>query len=321
MKVNKLALGGLLVLAVLFSGCINQHQKVQETSKIGVVVSILPQKQFAERIGGDKVEVTVMVAPGASPHTYEPTPSQMKAVGDAKLYAKVGSDVEFETAWMDKITAANNEMLVVDCSKGISLIQMGEHHHREDEHHEDEHHEDEHHMDEHHMDEHHEHEHGGLDPHIWLSVKNAKVMVENIYASLVQVDPENSQYYLENRNAYIEELEGLDRELESSFSGLESKKFMVFHPAWGYLAKDYDLTQVPVEQEGKDPSAKELKELIDEARQENIRVVFASPQFNKDTADSVAGEIGGTVVVINPLAEDYVSNMRTAASKIKTSLT
>ncbi|MBD3260384.1 MAG: zinc ABC transporter substrate-binding protein [Candidatus Altiarchaeales archaeon] len=310
MKVNKLAIFGLLVLSLLFSGCINQQQNIQESSKIGVVVSILPQKQFVERIGGDKVNVTVMVPPGASPHTYEPTPSQMKAVGDAKLYAKVGSGVEFETAWMDKILAANNKMLLVDCSKGIQLMEMAEHHHEGEEHEEMQDGED-----------HDQDEHGGLDPHIWTSVKNAEVMVENIYAGLILSDPANTQYYLENKNAYLKELEGLDKQLEESFSGLESKKFMVFHPAWGYLANDYGLTQVPVEQEGKEPSAQELVHLIDEAREENIKVVFASPQFNKDTANSIASEIWGTVVMINPLAEDYVSNMQMVASEIKTSLT
>lgn len=306
MKINKLVLGGLLVLALLFSGCINQQQNIQKSSKIGVIVSIFPQKQFVERIGGDKVDVTVMVPPGASPHTYEPTPSQMKAVGEANLYAKVGSGVEFENAWMDKIQAANDKMILVDCSKGIQLIEMVEHHHEEEHEHEEAEG---------------EHEHGGLDPHIWTSVKNAKVMVENIHTGLVQVDPENSQYYLENKNAYLKELDNLDRQFEESFSGLESEKFMVFHPAWGYLAKDYGLTQVPIEQEGKMPSAQELAHLIDEAREENIKVVFASPQFNKDEADYIAIEIGGTVVMINPLAEDYVSNMQMVASEIKKSLT
>jgi zinc transport system substrate-binding protein len=314
MKVNKLALGGLLVLSLLFSGCINQQQNIQKSSKIGVVVSILPQRQFVERIGGDKVDVTVMVPPGASPHTYEPTPSQMKDVDDAKLYAKVGSGVEFETAWMDKILAANDKMLLVDCSKGIQLLEMAEHHHHEDE-------EDDHHEDDHDEDEHDDHEQGGLDPHIWTSVKNVKMMVENIYNSLIQVDPENSQYYMENKNTYLKELDELDSNLEGSFSGLESKKFMVFHPAWGYLANDYGLTQVPVEQEGKEPSAQELAHLIDEAREENIRVVFTSPQFNKATADSIANEIGGTVVMIDPLAEDYVSNMQMVSSEIKKAIT
>lgn len=391
MKVRGILIFSVLLGVVVLSGCLNQQQEVKESSnqdaiakspKLGVIVSLLPQKQFVEKIGGEKFVVTVMVPPGGSPHTYEPTPSQMKSVAKAKMYAKVGSGVEFERAWMDRIISTNTEMVVVDSSNGIKLIEMKEHHHQEDEHHEGDHdhnhqeecsehegrwieeheecegigeetckdlggefdacasacrndpdaevctaqcvlvcsfmdYQDNHAEDEHHMDEHHDHDHSGLDPHIWTSVKNAKVMVENTYSELVKIDPENKQYYLDNKNAYLKELDGLDSKLEATFSGLESKKFMVFHPAWGYLARDYGLTQVPVEQEGKEPSAKELAELIDEAREEDIHVVFASPQFNKDTAGSIAKEIGGTVVLINPLEEDYLSNMKKVSEEIK----
>ena len=303
MMINKLF---FVVFILVFSGCINQQQNSLDSSKTGVVVSILPLKHFVERIGGDKVDVTVMVPPGASPHTYEPKPSQMKAVGDAMIYMKVGSGVEFENAWMDRILSANEKMMVVDCSKGITLIGMGEHHHDEDEEHERDGVDDK--------------IHGGLDPHIWTSVNNAKIMVDNIYAGLVQIDPKNQQYYMENKNTYLKELDELDSQLGDSFNGLESKKFMVFHPAWGYLAKDYGLTQVPVEQEGKEPSAKELGKIIEEANKEGIQVVFVSPQFNRDTADSIAKEIGGAVLMIDPLAENYISNLRMVASNISKSL-
>lgn len=301
MKVNKFFFCGFFVFILLSSGCINQQQSDKESSlKIGVVVSILPQKHFVERIGGDKIQVTVMVPPGASPHTYEPTPAQMKAVSEARLYAKVGSGIDFEKVWMDRVTAANREMMIVDCSEGITLIEAGEHHHE---------------------DGYEKEKEGGLDPHIWTSVKNAKVMVENICQGLVRVDPGNREYYLKHRDDYLADLEDLEDDLEKTLGGLESGKFMVFHPAWGYLAHDYGLEQISVEQGGKEPSAKELAELIDEAKEENIRVVFASPQLSRDTADSIASGIGGTVVLIDPLAEDYISNMRRVSSQIRGSLT
>ncbi len=331
-KMKKLLILGLISIMLTATGCLNTPQPSDSPSQksgiektVNVVVSILPQKEFVEKIGGENVKVSIMIPPGASPHTYEPTPSQMRAVSDADLYVKVGSGIEFENAWMDKITAANPDMSVVDCSQGVHLREMAAHdHHDEGEDHEHEEEEEDHdeigHLHEEDEHEEHDHHHDSLDPHIWLSVKNAKAMVENIYAGLADADPENAQSYRQNKNTYLQELDELDDELEASLGTLESKKFMVFHPAWGYLAHDYGLTQVPVEQEGKEPSAKELAALIDEAKEENIKVVFASPQFNQDTAQAIAQDIRGAVVLIDPLAEDYATNLQTVATEIQQSI-
>jgi len=260
MKTKKLFFGIFLVSIILIAGCVQQRQA--ETRKIGVVVSILPQSRFVERIGGDKVQVTVMVPPGASPHTYEPTPSQLVEVSKAKMYAKVGSPVEFELVWMDKIVSANKEMIVVDCSKGVKLMTMEEEHeHKHEEEHE-------------HEEEHHHHE--GYDPHTWLSPKNAKIMVENIYQGLIQVDPTNQDYYAINKEAYLKELELLDKEIEKILSGKNNRKFMVYHPAWGYFARDYNLEQIPIEAEGKEPTAQGIENLIEQAKKHKINVIFAS---------------------------------------------
>jgi len=244
-------------------------------NKIGVVVSIPPQAEFVERIGGDKVKVIVMVPPGASPHTYEPTPFQLKEVSEAKMYAKVGSGIEFELAWMDKIISVNKEMLIVDCSKGIELIDN--------------------------------------DPHIWLSPKNAKIMVENIYQGLVQVDPANQEYYARNKEKYLQELDKLDNEIARALSGKKNRKIMVYHPAWTYFARDYGLEQIPIEKEGKEPTPQGIASLIKQARENNITVIFASPQFNTKTADVIAKEIDGRVVLISPLEKNYLENMRKVA--------
>ena len=285
----------LIVLLVVLPVPGTSHET--DSDKLVVAVTIVPQAGLVEAIGGDKVKVLVMVPPGASPHTYEVTHEQMTTLSRAKMYVKVGSGVEFELAWMDKLIAVNVSMRVVDCSEGIRVLEMDEDHHDHD----------------------HEHDHGrtGLDPHIWLSVRNAMIMAQNICAGLVQVDPANRPYYEENRTDYLEQLAKLDSEITESLSEVENRRFIVFHPAWGYFARDYKLIQIAVEQDGKEPHAQYQGRLIEEAREHDIRVVFLSPQYPTKSAEVISREIGGRVVIIDPLAKDFIGNMRAVASAMK----
>ncbi|MGD9118061.1 MAG: zinc ABC transporter substrate-binding protein [Dehalococcoidia bacterium] len=293
-----LLVGLLLSLAVIAPAC---TQGEPTTGKIGVAVTIMPQAEFVESIGGDKVEVTVMVPSGASPHTYEPTPSQMIALSDARLYAKVGSGVEFELTWMDNLIAQNEDMLIVDCSEGVELQEMA----AADEHeHEGEEAEGE------------EHEHGAMDPHIWLSPQNAIIMVRNIADGLIQIDPDNRDYYEQNRDDYIEQLTQLDSDIREGLAGVTNRVFMVFHPAFGYFASEYNLTMLAIEDEGKEPTMAGMEYLIEQAEENNIKVVFAEPQYNQQSADVVAEEIGGVVVLINPLASDYIDSLRAVLAEM-----
>ncbi|MEM3522835.1 MAG: zinc ABC transporter substrate-binding protein [Candidatus Bathyarchaeia archaeon] len=250
--------------------------------QVGVVVTIPPQAEFVERIGGNKVKVTIMVPPGADPHTYEPTPSQLKEVSMAKMYAKLGSGIEFELAWMDKILSINKEMLIVDCSKGIDLIKA-------------------------------EDELYGVDPHIWLSPKNVKIMVENIYQGLIQIGPTDQEYYKRNKEKYLQELNELDNEIAQILSGKKIRKILVYHPAWAYFCKDYGLEQMSIEKEGKEPTPQEIADLIKQAKENNITVIFASPEFDTKAAEVIAKEINGKVVLISPLEKNYLENMRKIA--------
>ena len=285
----------LIVLLVVLPVPGTSHET--DSDKLVVAVTIVPQAGLVEAIGGDKVKVLVMVPPGASPHTYEVTHEQMTTLSRAKMYVKVGSGVEFELAWMDKLIAVNVSMRVVDCSEGIRVLEMDEDHHDHD----------------------HEHDHGrtGLDPHIWLSVRNAMIMAQNICAGLVQVDPANQDYYEENRTDYLEQLANLDSEITESLFEVENRRFIVFHPAWGYFAHDYDLIQIAVEQDGKEPDIDYRIRLIEEAREHDIRVVFLSPQYPTKSAEVISREIGGRVVIIDPLAKDFIGNMRAVASAMK----
>lgn len=277
-RFNRIILLTLLLMSV-FSLAVSCTSPAGETSgKIGVVVTILPQAEFVESVGGDRVEITVMVPPGASPHTYAPTPSQLVTVKQASMYAKVGSGVEFELVHMDRIEEAGGNMLVVDCARGVELFQN--------------------------------------DPHIWLSPKNAMVMVENICCGLIAIDPLYEEYYIQNRDEYLMRLDELDQSMKKSFAGKTNGKFMVFHPSWGYFARDYGLTQISVEEEGKQPTAAGIAALVEQARTENIRVVFVSPQFDTQSAEAIAEVIGGEVVPIDPLAQDYIDNMSVILEKL-----
>lgn len=251
--------------------------------KIGVVVTIGPQEEFAKRVGGDKVNVTVMVPSGADPHTYEPLPNQMKQVEDADLYFQVGSDIEFEQTWMEKLAAMNPQMEVVNTSEGIELIPNT----AEDE--------------------------EGSDPHVWVSPRNAKIMVENMYESLVEVDPQNKDYYTKNKDEYIKQLDELDENITQILSEKNNTKILVYHPAWAYFCRDYDLQQISIEAEGKEPTAQDIANLIDQAKKENISVIFVSPEFSSSNAKVIADEIGGKVVVVDPLSENYLENMKKVA--------
>jgi zinc transport system substrate-binding protein len=293
-----------VVLGVfLTSGAAGCAPQSGTTDRFIVAVTVLPQAGFVEAVAGDKVEVVVMVPPGASPHTYEVMPEQMVKLSTARMYARVGPPMEFEVVWMDRLISANPDMLVVDCSQGIGFVDAVDD--TPEDSHEGESGNGE------------ELVHTGADPHIWLSVRNAQVMVTNICAGLSQVDPENAAYYEDNCTAYVDALQQLDRELADSLSGLANRTFIVYHPAFGYFARDYGLTQLAIEQGGSEPDAQYMVRLIEVAREHDIRVIFVAPQFSSRSAEVVAGEIGGEVVIIDPVAMDYIPNMRAITAAIQ----
>jgi zinc transport system substrate-binding protein len=279
--------------------------------KIGVIVSILPLADFVENIGGERVAVTVMVPPGADYHTFAPTPGQLREVSRAKAFVKVGSGVEFELAWMDRIRAQNEEMLIVDSSVGIELMEMVAHcpYHEEEEHEDKRHHKGEDHEKEH-------HHHASLDPHIWLSPSNARIMVQNISEGLIKIDPEHADFYRENLETYLRELDALDRYISKLFEGFANRYFLIYHPAFGYFARDYNLKQLAIEHEGKEPTPKVIMESIDLAKKHNLSYVFVSPLFPVRHAEVIAREIGAQTVIIDHLPRHFIPGIRDIASAL-----
>lgn len=263
-----------------------------------VFVSIIPQQYFVERIGGDLVDVHVLVQPGHSPATFEPTPRQMAALSEAAVYFRIG--VTFENALLPKIGRTMPQLNIVDTRRGITLRRMASRH--EHEHHEE------------------PYEKHGQDPHIWTSPKLVKLQALTITETLAGLLPAHQDVLEENYAVFAGELDVLDRHLAKALAPAKGQSFMVFHPSWGYFADAYGLRQRAIEIEGKNPSARHLAGIIEEARKEKIIIIFVQPQFSHRSAAAVAAAIGGTVVPIDPLAKDYLDNMRQVASQISKAL-
>jgi len=249
--------------------------QVLNGSKLLVAVSVIPQAEFAKKVGGDKVVVISMIPPGAG-HTYDPSPRQLEDLSKANLYMTLGSGEPFETNNMEAFKGINKNMAVINSSEGLTLIKSGQ----------------------------------STDPHIWTSPKCAMIMVENTYKGLAGIDPANASYYRQNADAYLQELQALDAELQADLSNLKTDNFMVYHPAWGYFSRDYNLNQIAVEVDGKEPSPRDIVRFINLAKENNISVIFVQEQVSVSGAQSIAEGIGGKVYVIDPLAENYVENMR-----------
>ena len=279
-------------------------------SKPEISVSILPQKYFLEKIVKDKFDINVMVKAGASPHTYEPKTSQMKSLSNSKIYFYTG--IEFEKAWLDKFKKSAPNTLFVDSSAGIERIAMQEHSHEEEQTHDKHKHDKKH-------DHEDEHEHEGLDPHVWLDPVLAKVQAKNIYDSVVSIDESNKDFYTKNYEEFLKELDLLDEKIKEILAPYSQKAFMVFHPSWGYFASRYNLEQIPIEMQGKEPKPNELIELVKDAKEHNIKIIFVSPQFSQKSAKTIASSIGGNVVAIDSLGESWANSLIDTATQIANS--
>ncbi|MBN1637160.1 MAG: zinc ABC transporter substrate-binding protein [Deltaproteobacteria bacterium] len=284
---NKNLLIGIISL-FLFSICGSALGADSQTT-IKAFVSILPQAYFVERIGGTHVDVEVLVGPGQSPATYEPTPKQMAGLSRAQIYFRIGTP--FENGFIDKTQKTYQNLTIVDTRKGVPLRYFRNSNGAEI-----------------------------PDPHIWLDPKRVKIQAHTIYETLSKFDSYHKSVFEINLQAFLVDLDRIDSEITHTLSAVKGGKLYVFHPAFGYFAESYGLTQVAVEIEGKQPSAKQLKGLIEAAKNDKVKVIFIEPQFAGKNAETIARAIGGAVVPINPLPEDYLENFRTMASLIREAL-
>lgn len=257
-----------------------------DNSKI-ISVTIEPQRYFVEKIVGDKFEVNTIVPAGISPETYDPTPSQMVDLDRSKLYFKVGY-LGFENAWGQTLKENNVNVKVINTSSNIKLIEGNDHSIEIGE-----------------MDEHDGHNHHGVDPHIWSSPKSALIMAENMLNALVVADVENQKYYRDNFKVLEAEIIETDRRINELLKNANVKSFIIYHPALGYFARDYGLTQYSIEFEGKNPSSQQLKEMIDFASTQGIKTIFVQKGFDMKNAESLANEVQASIHSVDPLSYNW----------------
>jgi zinc transport system substrate-binding protein len=289
-----------LTLAVLLitSGC-TSTDGAGSGKEVMVAVTLPPQAEMVQEIGGDRVDVIVMMPPGSDPHTFEPGPALVAKAAEADIYMTLGTGLlPLEDVLVSRLKAMNPDLVVVDSSQGITYLL--------------EHEDPTGNGDGSSQEKQGDTEGRGMaspDPHLWLSLRNAEIMSENIRDALIAADPAHAQEYRENCDRYTARLKDLDHTIIDRFSRNEPGIILVTHPAWEYFARDYDLKMVAIEKEGKEPTARDLESLILLARSQDIRVVFAEAQESPRGAETIAREIGGTVQVIDPLAGDYLANM------------
>ena len=276
----------ILLISTIVLGYLAQHKNSTKTEsgKIDVVVSLGPEVEWVKAVGGSKVDVTLMVPEGSDPHTYEPLPNQLSQVSNAQIYVMMGSSVEFENNYMDKIRETNPNMLVVNASQGVNLIPNSA-----------------------------ENESETVDPHVWADPKNAKIMVNNIYNGLVEVDPADKDYFTSNRDSYLQKLDELDKNTTKLLKDKNNTYILVLHPAFGYLAKDYNITQIGAMINDEEPSPQRITMMINTAKNYNITTVYSEPQYDPKFMQSIATQIGGNVVTVNDLDENYLENMQNIA--------
>jgi len=293
-----------ILFFVFFGVMLLSVQKAK--AAVEIFVSIPPQKWLSDRIGGQHVTTGVLIPKGQDPHTFEPTPKQVAALGRSQLYFTLG--LEFEEQIITKIRQSSSKLQIVNSTAGIEKLDMAHHHHEEESAHD---------VDAGKEEQHHD----GLDPHVWLSPVNLKIMAAQMAKAMIATDPQNSGDYIANLDKLSRELNVLDLNIAAQLKPYAGATFFVFHPSFGYFAKRYGLNQEAVEVEGKLPTPKQLSDLITEAKADGVKVIFVQPQFDSRSGEVIATAIGGKVVPLDPLAEDVKGNLETIANEISTALT
>ncbi|MHC1702479.1 MAG: metal ABC transporter solute-binding protein, Zn/Mn family [Tenuifilaceae bacterium] len=287
----------LIILVIIgFIGC-TSNKKAETNSKSTISVSILPQKYIIDRLTDSTIEVNVMVPPGTSPEMYEPSPVQMKNVANSLIYFAVGP-LEFENAILPKIKELNPTIKFVNQSENISLIEGHEHHAIMGE----------------------QSNHTCYDPHVWTSTREYKQMTKEAFTVLCELFPEKEPQFNSNYSKIINDIDSLDVYIKNILLSAKTKNFLIYHPALSYFARDYGLNQISIEEDGKNPSAKKMANLVKAAKAEGLKTVFIQSQFDSHNAEILAMELGGDIIKIDPLGYDWLTNMYDLANNLSVAL-
>ena len=279
--------------------------------KLSVAVTLAPYAKIVQEIAGENADVVTLVPPNANPHLFEPKPNTLRAFSKASLYLSDGSGLD--KAWRPRFMGVNKNVRIVDISQGVSWMKGEVHEHEHD--HEPPHGHAQHHA----QEEHHAHEHGEeLDPHIWNSPRMAIVIASNVCSALVELDSVHAGVYRTNLEKFSKRLSDLDVKFTEATKALseDRRTFIVFHPSYGYLARDYGLKQIAVEMHGKEPKPRDMQKLVHIAKEHQVKTVFVQPQFSRRAAESLSREIQAKIVSIDPLAFDFEQELQKFISAI-----
>ncbi len=286
MEMKKISVLFMIFILIFMAGC-DIYTGKEENSKPVVAVTIVPQKTFIKAVAGDLVEVTDMIPAGNSPANYAPSPKEMRGLSQASIYFSIGVPAE-QANILPKINDINKNIKVVDLADRVDQVYPDR-----------------------------EFSPGERDPHIWLSPKRVKVMIDIIAQELSGIDPENSGIYEKNAERYKKQLDKMDDYIEETLSSLKHRAFIVYHPAFGYFADDYNMEMIAVEEDGKEATARRLQQIIDVAKEKQIKVIFYQAEIDSQQSETLAQEIGGRTQKIEPLAEDYLENLASMADTFK----
>lgn len=288
----------MLIVLLALTGC-SDGELADDDGKITVAAGIPPIKGFIDAITQGDMEVVTMIPPGNSPTNYQPSPKELQKFSDAKVYFAMGVPAENSNI-IPKAKDLNENIEIVNLAKGVSEVypmrnfsEDEDHSHEEDE------------------------DHEGEDPHIWLSPKRVIEMIDIIRDKLIEISPENEETYKENAESYKNELSNIDDSIKETLKGAKNQSFIIYHPSFGYFADDYGLNMIAIEESGKEASAKRITEVIDFAKDNNIKFVFYQGEFSSTQAETIAKEIDGEAIKVNPLSEEYIENMKNISEKFK----
>ena len=278
-----LAFAACIAAGIIASACGIRSGTYKQVKKPVVAVSIPPQETFVRAVAGNLVETITLIPPGRGPESYSPTPRDMESFSRASIYFAIGVPAEAANI-LPRARDFNSNLKIVSLCDEVKKIYPER-----------------------------EFPPGSRDPHIWLSPKRVKVMVETIAAELGAADADNKAVYERNALSYLRQLDILDREIKSMLSGIENRTFIAYHPAFGYFADDYNLEMLSLEKEGKEATARDLQDMINTARKRKIKAIFYQAEIDSRQAEVFAREIGGKAVMVAPLAPDYIDNLRRMA--------
>lgn len=312
-------------------GCGQTPQENQ--GKLQVVTTVYPVYDVVKKVAGDQADVALLVPPGAEPHDWEPTASDLKKIGQAKVFFYNGAGLEPTDQILKK--EITRDAMVVELSHGLDLLKAEDHddddhdhddhdhdhdadHHDED-HHDADHHDKDHHDEDHHAEGHHHHHHGGVDPHVWLDPQNVMKEAAVVAEALAKADPAHADAYRANAKKYQDELAALDKDMDAALSSLANKNLVVSHEAFGYLAARYGLTQVGIMGVDADaePTPERMAQLIEFIREHDVRTIYSEELVNPRLADAIAAETGAVVRVLNPIEGLTVAQEKAGYDYIK----